>query len=230
MGDAFGRGGDGGVIYGRAGQRIHTSIDQVIAQAMSKQGANISMDQLEAWAIEGRQYHAQQGDAGTLLSFAETAYDENQPQFSLRVPSGIIVLPTSIDVNFQDSAGTDTQVIVATATNDIGLGTSTSLTISAMRRDNPFGGSRCTAAGIVTGDTANAPAGVIEIVRTVDPFVAASAGRVPGLHWDRSQSSVKPILIGPATLMVYVFATGTAPAGFAEYTWIELETHKLVEL
>ena len=229
MGDALGLRAGGGAIYGRAGQRSHTGLDELILAAMSKQGAQITMTQVEAWAIEGHQFHAQQGDAGTLLDFVAQAYDENRPQFTLRVPNGTVVLPTSISLNFQDQGGTDTHVIVATATNDIGLGTSTVATISAMRRDAPFGNGKCTAASLLTGDSANAPAGVIEILRNIDQFVETAAGRLAGFQWDRDQSSVKPILIGPATMMVYAFGSD-GPQGFAEYTWIELDTHKLVEL
>ena len=128
------RGGDG-TSLGRAGQRSHAELDQHLPVALSKQGATIVMDQLEAWAIEGRQFHAQQGNAATLVDLVETAYDEDQPQFALIVPSGTIAIPTSISLNFQDQAGTDTHVIVSQTTNDIGTGTSTSLTVSAMRRE-----------------------------------------------------------------------------------------------
>ena len=97
------RGGDG-TSLGRAGQRSHAELDQHLPIALSKQGATIVMDQLEAWAIEGRQFHAQQGDAATLVDLVETAYDEDQPQFALVVPSGTIAIPTSISLNFHDQA------------------------------------------------------------------------------------------------------------------------------
>ena len=221
------RGGDG-TSLGRAGQRSHAELDQHLPIALSKQGATIVMDQLEAWAIEGRQFHAQQGNAATLVDLVETAYDEDQPQFALIVPSGTIAIPTSISMNFQDQAGTDTHVIVSQTTNDIGTGTSTSLTVSAMRRDAPFG-AKCTANGLYTAN-ASAATGLIEIMRIIDPFVATAAGRLPGYRWDRSQSSVKPVIVGPATFQIHAVSSSDGPEGFAEYTWVELDTHKLVSL
>jgi hypothetical protein len=221
------RGGDG-TAFGRAGQRSHAELDQILPIALSKQGAMIVMDQLEAWAIEGRQFHAQQGDAATLVDLVETAYDEDQPQFALVVPSGTIAIPTSISMNFQDQAGTNTHVIVSQTTNAIGTGTSTSLTVSPMRRDAPFG-AKCTANGLYTAN-ATAATGLIEIMRIIDPFVATAAGRLPGFRWDRSQSSVKPVIVGPATFQIHAVSTSDGPEGFAEYTWIELDTHKLVSL
>ena len=221
------RGGDG-TSLGRAGQRRHAELDQHLPIALSKQGATIVMDQLEAWAIEGRQFHAQQGNAATLVDLVETAYDEDQPQFALIVPSGTIAIPTSISMNFQDQAGTDTHVIVSQTTNDIGTGTSTSLTVSAMRRDAPFG-AKCTANGLYTAN-ASAATGLIEIMRIIDPFVATAAGRLPGYRWDRSQSSVKPVIVGPATFQIHAVSSSDGPEGFAEYTWVELDTHKLVSL
>ena len=221
------RGGDG-TSLGRAGQRSHAELDQHLPIALSKQGATIVMDQLEAWAIEGRQFHAQQGNAATLVDLVETAYDEDQPQFALIVPSGTIAIPTSISMNFQDQAGTDTHVIVSQTTNDIGTGTSTSLTVSAMRRDAPFG-AKCTANGLYTA-TASAATGLIEIMRIIAPCVATAAGRLPGYRWDRSQSSVKPVIVGPATFQIHAVSSSDGPEGFAEYTWVELDTHKLVSL
>ena len=221
------RGGDG-TSLGRAGQRSHAELDQHLPIALSKQGATIVMDQLEAWAIEGRQFHAQQGNAATLVDLVETAYDEDQPQFALIVPSGTIAIPTSISMNFQDQAGTDTHVIVSQTTNDIGTGTSTSLTVSAMRRDAPFG-AKCTANGLYTAN-ASAATGLIEIMRIIDPFVATAAGRLPGYRWDRSQASGKPVIVGPATFQIHAVSSSDGPEGFAEYTWVELDTHKLVSL
>ena len=212
-------------IMGKVGQTGYVAEGLYVDLAASRQGATITLDQLLAWAIDGRTFHAQQGDAGTLVDFAETAYDEDQPQFALRVPTGRIVIPLSLIVTFQDQAGTDTHVVWSTATNDIGNGTSTAATVSAMRRDAPHS-SGCTARSLYTAN-ATAATGLIEIARFLDPFVAA-AGTMKRLDWNIRTAAAIPILVGPATLQMHTFATGTAPAGFGEYVWAEFETPTLV--
>jgi len=194
--------------------------------AMTKEGALVTADLALQWALQGRTFHAQQGNAATLVDFVETAYDEDQPQFALTVPTGKTVVPLSISLNFQDQAGTDTHVIVSTTTNDIGTGTSTALTISSMRNDAPHASS-CGANSLYTGN-ATAATGLIEIARIIDPFVATAAGRLPGYRWDIKDSSVIPVLVGPATLQVHAVSTTDGPQGFGEYIWAEFDTPRLV--
>ncbi|MCR4339251.1 MAG: hypothetical protein NUW01_05105 [Gemmatimonadaceae bacterium] len=214
-------------ILGRVGQQMHQEIGGDVPLAVNKQGALITQDQILEWAMLGRTFHAQQGNAATLVDFAETAYDEDQPQFALRVPTGKVVIPLSLIITLQDQAGTDTHIVWSTTTNDIGDGTSTAATISAMRRDAPHA-SGCTARSLYTAN-ATAATGLIEIVRFLDPFVAA-AGTMPKYAWNIREAAAIPILVGPATLQVHIAATGTAPAGFGEYVWAEFDTPALVSL
>jgi len=213
-------------IMGRVGQQMHQEIGGFMPAALNKQGALIIQDQILEWAMLGRTFHAQQGDAGTLVDFAETAYDEDQPQFALRVPTGKIAIPLSLILTFQDQAGTDNHVVWSTTTNDIGDGTSTAATISAMRRDAPHS-SGCTARSLYTAN-ATAATGLIEIARFLDPFVAA-AGSMSPKEWNIRLAAAIPILVGPATLQMHVFGSA-APAGFGEYVWAEFDTPALVSL
>lgn len=212
-------------IIGKVGQLAVGADGSGIDIAFTKKGAVITQDQLLEWAIQGRTFHAQQGDAQTLVSFAETTYDEDQPQFALRVPQGRIVIPLSLSVVFQDQAGTDTHIVWSRTTNDIGDGTSTALTVSPMRTDAPHS-SACYARSLYTGN-ATAATGLIEIIRFLDPF-AAVAGSMKRYEWNIRQAAAIPILVGPATLQLHVDATTTAPAGFGEYVWAEFDTPSLV--
>ena len=196
--------------------------------SLAKNGALHVRDQILAWAIEGRLFHAQQGDAITQLAWTETVYDEDQPQFALRVPTGRVVVPVSLVFNVEDQAGTDNHWVWSRCTNDIGDGTSTALTISAMRTDAPIGASGCFARSLYTGN-ATAATGLIEIIRFVDAFVQ-EAGSVDSkrLVWDIRTASNIPVLVGPATLQAHIYATGTDAEGFGEYVWAEFQTHELV--
>jgi len=213
-------------IMGAAGQTDHVGPGQHKDIAISRMGALITVDQVLQWALDGRTFHAQQGNAATLVDFVETAYDEDQPQFALRVPAGRVVVPLSAKLNFQDQAGTDNHIIMSRTTNDIGDGTSTAATISAMRSDTPYSSS-CFARSLYTAN-ATAATGLIEIDRVIDPFVATAAGRLPGYRWDLKSSSVIPVLVGPATWQIHAIATTDGVEGFAEYVWAEFETSLLV--
>lgn len=193
--------------------------------ATNRQGVQIVQDWVTQLAIEGFLFHAQQGDAATLLNFNNTTYDEDQPEFALRVPTGRLVIPISLKVTLQDAAGTDNHVIWSRTTNDIGNGTSTEATISAMRSDAPRS-SGCFARSLYTAN-ATAATGLIEIARFFDAF-AQAAGSLAQFEWNIRTASAIPILVGPATLQLNLAATTTAAQGFGEYVWAEFETHDLV--
>lgn len=214
-------------IMGQVGQSAFKDDGNFIELAASRQGALVTIDQLLQWAIEGRTFHAQQGDAATQLDFAEVAYDEDQPQFALRVPTGRAVIPLSLVVSLEDRAGTDTLITWSTTTNDIGNGTSTDLTISSMRLDAPFS-SGCVARSLYTAN-ATAATGLIEFERFVEPFAAAQGVARMRYSWNIRSAAAVPVLIGPATLQMHVVATTTAPQGFGEYVWAEFETPLLVK-
>lgn len=209
------------------GQQNSVAEGNAILAKGNRQGALVAVDQLLQWAVEGHTFHAQQGDAGTLVDFAETAYDEDQPQFALRVPAGRVVIPLSLVVQFQDQAGTDNHVIWSTTTNDIGSGTSTAATISSMRTDAPLT-SGCTARSLYTGN-ATAATGLIEFARFIDPFaLAATSTSIGTYRWSIRTATAIPIIKGPATLQMHTFATSTAPAGFGEYVWAEFDSATLL--
>jgi len=196
--------------------------------ALGRGAETIVKDWIDQMALEGRIFHAQQGDAGTHLDFAETAYDEDQPQGALRVPKGISIMLLSLVFNIEDSAGTDNQFILSRTTNDIGNGTSTALTVSCLRSDEPRS-SKVEARSLYTAN-ATAATGLIEIGRGVDPFVGeADAGHWMRLEFSKRTLGYRPVLVGPATLQWHVYATTDGPEGFAEVTWIEDDTADMVK-
>jgi hypothetical protein len=213
-------------LLGYAGQQDSVADGSPILLKSNRQGGLIVADQLQQWAIEGKTYHAQQGDAGTKLDFAETAYDEDQPQFALRIPTGTVVIPLSLVYTFQDMAGTDNQVIWSTTTNDIGSGTSTAATISNMRPDVTKA-STCTARSLYTAN-ATAATGLFEFARFLDAFADAATGPHPRFEWNIRTAAAIPVLKGPATLQSHVFATGDGPEGFGEFVWAEFDAAALV--
>ncbi len=214
----------GDVLAGQIGRRLGvlTSFANI---ALGRGSEVITKDWLLQVALEGRIFHAQQGNAATLVDFVETAYDEDQPQFALTVPEGLVVIPLHLENTFQDQVGTDNQVIWSRTNNDIGLGTSTALAITNMRTDAPRN-SGCKANSLYTAN-AVAATGLIEFKRFLDPFAVVSTGPRAKYAWDIKKESDIPIIVGPGTLQNHIFATTDGPEGFGEYVWVELETSEI---
>lgn len=174
------------------------------------------------WKLEGRVFHAQQGDAGTKLNFAETAYDEDQPQFALRVPTNVVMIPLYLGITLEDLTSTENHVIWSATTNDIGNGTSTALTVSNARFGASNPSNLVIARSLYTVD-ATAATGLVELKRWYRPFASAAAtdGFLPeDFLGDILKDTWLPVLVGPATLQHHIYG-GAAPQGFGEYFWAE---------
>lgn len=197
-------------------------VDAISPAALGRDRVLITRDQILQWKLEGRQFYVQQGDAGTKLNFAETAYDEDQPQFALTVPQGELLIPLSLNVTLEDTTGTELHLIWSTTTNNIGVGTSTLLTPVNYRRDAKFATS-VGANSLYTGN-ATAATGLIEVRRWYHGYAQVAVSDTDQTHhrWTIGDPDM-PILLGPATLQMHVYATGTAPQGFGEYTWVSVE-------
>lgn len=195
--------------------------------ALSGDRVVITRDSILQWKLEGRVFYAQQGNAGTKLDWAETAYDVDQPQFALRIPQGTMVIPLAMNLTIEDTSGaTEGHVIWSTTTNDIGdSDTSVSAPIVNYRRDSLYSSS-CTARSLYTAN-ATAATGLIEVKRWYIPFASALVTDGKDLwncyDWTYEDPSM-PILIGPATLQVHIYATGDGYHGYGSYTWVELST------
>lgn len=194
--------------------------------ALGRDRVQIIRDSILNWKLEGRMFYAQQGNAGTKLAFAKTAYDEDQPQFALTAPAGAVLIPLALRITLEDMAGTENHIIWSTTTNNIGVGTSTLLTPVNSRRDALFS-TPVGANSLYTGN-ATAATGLIEVRRWQFDYAQAAVSDTDQKHlsWTIDDPDM-PILLGPATLQVHIYATGTAPQGYGEYTWISLDAASL---
>jgi hypothetical protein len=207
--------------------RSKATVDNETPAALATDSVLITRDSILQWKLEGRVFYAQQGDAGTKLDFAETAYDEDQPQFAITVPQGTICIPMSLSITLEDVPQTENHIIWSTTTNDIGAGTSTAITPVNYRRDGLYSPA-CKAYSLYTGD-ATAATGLVEVKRWYHPFASAAVTDGTDLHhhvWTVNDPSM-PILIGPATIQMHVYSGTDGPQGFGEYTWVELPASEL---
>ena len=185
----------------------------------SRDGALFVADWYDAHAMEGRVFSANMGGVTTPLTFLITL--ANRPDAWIRVPDGTMILPLSAHVVLEDYAGTDTEIDMRIAQNDIGNGTSSAATVGpvSMRTDAPVT-SNCVARQLATGD-ATAETNPMTIWRAEVSTANAAGNDAAGFHHITRAEMGYPVLVGPSTWELFVAATTTQATGYVIMTWVE---------
>lgn len=174
---------------------------------------------------EGRIFVANVGTATTPTNFAKTAYDADQPQFVIDVPSGVAIMPLVLKVVHETEAGTLNEVIWSVSDANVGAGTSTAVTTYANARTQSAGsqpGSGCSLYSLYTGN-GTAPSNGFEFARFSQPF-AYSDGDAPNddrYQWLAAREGWAPIIQGTGALVCHIVG-GTAPTGYLTAIWWEM--------
>lgn len=189
---------------------------------LNRRSEGIVLSPLIQASLDKKVFMAHIGLASTPVSFAKTAYDADQPQLVVDVPDGKTIVPLEILLVLEDSAGTDNEVIALASGTNVGAGTSTAVTPT-----NHFvpssGSAPVSACSVYSLYTANGTdpntAPYFEFWRETDAFAATVGEKT--WKWSALESP-PPVIQGTGSLVIYVSATTTAPAGYLRVKWWEL--------
>jgi hypothetical protein len=192
--------------------------------AINGRGEMVGMPWWQQMVAEGNVFTVNIGDASTPNVFTETAYDQDQPQFGLDVPSGTTIIPLSCTLYWENQAGTDNEFFMRMDDGLLGAGTSTGETIFNMLQgpSDTQRVSRCTARIQYTGNAAAITVGP-EFIRFGNPFAADATEGNMNFEWT-AQNMVAPVIQGEACISGYALAASTDPEGFLNFTWAEFNT------
>jgi len=184
-----------------------------------RDGALITSNWYDAHAMEGRVFGATMGSVTTPLTFLITL--ANRPDAWIRVPDGTMILPLHAIVVLEDYAGTDTEIDVRIAQNDIGNGTSSAATVGPlnMRTDAPVT-SNCVARQLATGDT-TAETNPMTVFRHQVSTANAAGNDAAGQLVITREMMGYPVLVGASTWEIFIAATTTQATGYVVMSWIE---------
>ncbi|MEA2638937.1 MAG: hypothetical protein QOF51_331 [Chloroflexota bacterium] len=188
---------------------------------VDRYGDVFTADWLQAAIAQGKGFAAGAGKQSTHVTFL--TYAVNTPDLWVRVPSGITIIPFYGFAALDANTGTAINVVVRTAANDIGNGTSSAADLGPvnLRADVAAAGSaasQCVARQLATVAT-TAEVAPMELDRV--NFAVAQGASSDGYNY-RWQPAIRPLLVGPATLELFVSATTAQSAGYCGFSWIEL--------
>ena len=191
-----------------------------------RDGALVSMPWLTAMAMEGRVFNTSHASPDTKMT-AAVDYDATHPSICIVVPAGAVMIPVSLNLHCEDMAATDNHVTIVTdAGNLYASGGTACAAVTNLRTDAPYASSCTNVYASDAAITATDPAvGETNLFTFFDAFADATTSPPVNVNW---VPKAPPVLVGPATFLVYVYsATTAAEFGFA-FQWVELPKNAVV--
>lgn len=192
----------------------------------ARDGALITMDWYTAMAMEGRVFNTANASPDTKLT-GTVNYTATVPDLCFVAPAGTTMIPVYLTIHAEDMTGTDNHIVVVVDSGDLYTSGGTACAAPTnLRTDSPYssaiakyynGDSAITAVDPGTGET------IVDYY--FNAFTDATTSPPFVYQW---QPKCPPVLVGPATLLVYVYAASTgAEYGFS-YQWVELPSNSIV--
>ena len=184
-------------------------------------------DEVSQWVKEGRVFQGFEGVLTTPATFAPADLVRQSPQFMVRVPAGIVVIPLMSQMAFEATTAV-LQVLVSCCNNDPGVANMTAITPVNVNTRFSTVGSQVTAYGTNAGNTGTAPAGVADLFRVyqqVDNDAISGAPTPPITYAPRMGLGQECVIGDNANVQAYLYyalaGTASASTGFSIHTWAE---------
>lgn len=184
-------------------------------------------DEVRQWIKEGRVFQGFEGVLTSEATFAPTNLVRQSPQFMVRVPAGIVMIPLFGQMAFEATTAV-LQVLVSCCNNDPGVANMTAITPVNVNTRFSLVNSQCTAYGTNAGNTGAAPTGVADLYREyhqADRDAIAGAPTPPLTYNPRGGLGQECVIGNNADVQAYLYyalaGTAGASTGFSIHTWAE---------
>ncbi|HET6497363.1 MAG TPA: hypothetical protein VFH61_18610 [Thermoleophilia bacterium] len=174
-----------------------------------------------AWlALEGRVFYAGDADQNDTVT-GQTSFADTTPTLLIDVPAGTVCIPLLVSLGQTGSvAGAAISMIVEIDKIKRYASAGTAEAKYNSRSDS----GRAAACIAYSNPTAAAGYGQRLMGITVAPDVSPAEGIPNELIWTPSGPD---LLVGPASFLIYTYATTTGPTWFWALKWAELPTNRL---
>ncbi len=196
-------------------------------RAITQQRSTIVSDESRQWIKEGRVFQGYEGVLTSEATFAPADLVRQSPQFMVRVPAGVVIIPLVSQMAFEATTAV-LQVLVSCCNNDPGVANMTAITPVNVNTRYSLVNSQCTAYGTNAGNTGTAPAGVADLYREYHQgdHDAIAGAPTPTLTYNPRDGHGQECAIGDdsnVNAYLYYALAGTAggSTGFSIHTWAE---------
>ena len=210
----------------REGALAEYDSDALGRVSLNRMGHKVGNDWVQDLVNQGRGFNFAQITPDTLLT-ASTSYAATDPSIILVIPQGTVMIPFYCQVSFEDADGVDNHVIIGYDTGDLFVsGGIAGSALNNLRADSPYTSVMKTAKN---GDTAivmtDPGAGERIVFHYTDAFPDVDTSPAGVIPWEPKRV---PVLVGPATLFVHIYAGGTAQEYQYQVKWVEIPAFSFV--
>jgi hypothetical protein len=197
--------------------------------AVSQSRSLIVSDEVSQWIKEGRVYQSGEGALTTPVALAPTDLVRQSPEFMIRVPAGIVIIPLMALAVLEKTKAV-LQMLVSCCNNDPGVTNMTQVTPVNVNTRFSSVGSSCTAWTTNAGNTGTAPTGVADLYREYqqadrDAITTTSPACQDLLYNPRTGRGQECVIGNNSTVqafLLYVLAgTASDSEAFSIVTWAE---------
>jgi hypothetical protein len=194
--------------------------------AVNLQQSLIVSNEVRQWVKEGRVYQAGEGVLTTPATFTATALVRQTPNFMIRVPAGMVIIPIMGLICYEATGGAGEEILISACNNDPGTATIVATTPVNVNTRFSLVPSQVLAYNTCTGATGTAPTGVVDLYRVyeqVDHDAIAGAPTPPFIYNPFHGQGQECVIGSNGSVHAFLayYVNGTSSTGFSIFTWAE---------
>lgn len=197
-------------------------------RAITQQRSTIVSEEQQQWIKEGRVFQGYEGVLTSEATFLPTNLVRQTPQFMLRVPAGVVIIPIMSLMVFEATTAV-LQILVSCCNNDPGVNSNFTQITPVNVNTRYSGNSQVSAYGDNSGVSGTAPTGVADLYREyhqADQDLMGTNATTPPYIYNPAGGKGQECVIGDnSNVNAYLFyalaGTAGASTGFSIHTWAE---------
>jgi hypothetical protein len=194
--------------------------------AINSQQSVIVANEVRQWVKEGRVFQAGTGVLTTPEAENATTLVRQQPNFMVRVPAGIVIIPLLGIITPEATGAAVLEVLISACNNDPGVANMTATTPVNVNTRYSLIGSSVLAYKTNAGATGTAPTGVVDLFRAYNQadWDAITGAPTPPIVYNPRYGLGQECVIGNGTSVnafMAHFNVGTSATFFSIFTWAE---------
>lgn len=198
---------------------------------LNRRGELVTIDQYQQWVFDGRVFLLSNiaRETPAAMGTASATFSDTDPALLVDVPNGTTMVPLEIILNQAGTVGGGVIRVLITLDDKVRY---TSGGIAIPKQNMRFDEPRPSICPAYEGTTDIVAAAAGDDITLEGAYLDQDVGTAPygtptKIHWS-AREKIAPVLVGPASLVIYTYAATTQPSWFFVIKYAEFATTEVV--